>query len=68
MCTLREVNKSRLDAAVSKSRGSNLILLPLAAQTVGGMGVKLKYLIAPVTASVPPVGFLLPALLLPWAP
>lgn len=68
VCTLREVNKSQLDAAVSKSRDSNLILLPLAAQTVGGMGVKLKYLIAPVTASVPPVGFLLPALLLPWAP
>lgn len=68
VCTLREVNKPQLDAAVSKSRGSDLILLPLAAQTVGGMGVKLKYLIAPVTATLPPVGCLPPAPLLPWAP
>lgn len=65
---LYEVIKAQLDSAVSLFGGSNLILSPSVKQTVGGMGIKLKYLIAPFTTHVPPVGFLLSALLLLWIP
>lgn len=68
MCMLREVNKSQLDSAVSKSRGCNLSLLLLVEQTVGGMGVKLKYLIALSRMYMPPVGFLLSDLWMPRVP
>ena len=65
MVMLCEVNKPQLDSAVSKFRGSTLILWSFVKQTGGGMDVELKYLIALVTAHAPPVDFPLPALWLP---
>lgn len=69
MYVLCDVNKFWLDVAMSKFGGSNLILLLLVKQTVGGTSGKLKYLWCTIkTIQATCVGFLQPALLLWWVP